>query len=273
MGRLRLDTIDKKDLSIIIPAFNEEKIIYKNLEKTNEALKNILQKHGYTYEIIVVDDGSTDNTYKEALNASENIVNIKVVNYKKNGGKGKALKYGFKYCNARYVTFIDADLDLHPNQISHFIEYMEESNADVVIGSKRHPLSIINYPTSRKVLSGGYHLLTRLLFHLDLSDTQTGLKLFKYEVLKEILPRILCKKYAFDLELLVNVKTRGWKITEAPIELNWQRANNRLKLQDMWHLGLDTAAIFYRLKIKKHYQDRQYFYHFKLLKDYISVKK
>ena len=77
---------------------------------------------------------------------------------------------------------------------------MEESNADVVIGSKRHPLSIINYPTTRKVLSGGYHFLTRILFHLDLSDTQTGLKLFKYEVLKEILPRILIPSISMSRE-------------------------------------------------------------------------
>ncbi len=77
--------------------------------------------------------------------------------------------------------------------------------------------------------------------------------MFKYKVLKEIFPRVLCKKYAFDLELLVNANHRGFKIVEAPVELNWQRIASRIKLKDIWEIALDTAAIFYRLKILKYY--------------------
>ena len=242
-----------KKLSVIIPAWNEEKIVCMNLKKIGKILDNLLEKIGFDYEIILVDDGSTDNTYNEAMTIANKNKKIKAVTYKKNGGKGFALKYGFKFCSGELITFMDVDLDLHPKQIPQFIDYMKKYDADVIIGSKRHPLSKINYPGSRKVLSKGYHTLTRILFNLNLSDTQAGLKLFKYDVLEAILPKVLCKKYAFDLELLVNASHRGYKIAEAPIELNWQRFENRLTLKDIWKLALDTAAIFYRLNILRYY--------------------
>jgi len=242
-----------KKLSVIIPALNEEKIVCMNLKKIGEIFDKLLEKIGFDYEIILVDDGSTDNTYNEAMTMANKNGKIKAFTYEKNGGKGFALKHGFKFCSGELVTFMDVDLDLHPKQIPQFIDYMKKYDADVVIGSKRHPLSKINYPGSRKVLSKGYHTLTRILFHLDLSDTQAGLKLFKYDVLKEILPKVLCKKYAFDLELLVNVGHRGYKIVEAPIELDWQRFESRLTINDIWRLARDTAAIFYRLNILRYY--------------------
>lgn len=240
-------------LSVIIPAWNEGKVIYSNIKRIDETLNQLFEKYGYSYEIILVNDGSIDNTYNEAMRAAKNNKKIKVINYKDNGGKGFALKYGFKFCSGNFVTFIDADLDLHPKQIQLFIEYMKKYDADVVIGSKRHRLSKINYPFSRNVLSVTYNLLIKSLFRLNLSDTQTGIKLFKYKVLYDILPVVLCKKFAFDLELLVNARHKQYKIIEAPIELNWQRLENRMKLEDVWKIILDTAAIFYRLKILKYY--------------------
>jgi len=235
-------------ISVIIPAKNEGNHIYNSLKE----VEKVCNTNRWEYEIIVVDDGSTDKTYEEVLRAGKGNRMIKVVK-KKNGGKGSAIKYGFDHCSGDLVTFIDADLDLHPRQIPLFIKYMGRYDADVVIGSKRHPLSKVNYPFYRKVLSEAYQFITALLFDLNLTDTQAGLKLFKYEVLEEILPKVLCKKYAFDLELLVNAKHRGFKIVEVPIELNWQRVGGRISLRDIGRIALDTAAIFYRLRILKYY--------------------
>jgi glycosyltransferase involved in cell wall biosynthesis len=243
----------ERTLSIIIPAWNEEKKLSTNIKKVEETLDAISENHGFSYEIIIVNDGSTDNTFKEALKVAKQDRRVKVITYTLNGGKGKALKYGFKFCTGRLVTFLDADLDIHPSQILQLLTYMEKYNADVVVGSKRHPESKIKYPFSRKILSQGYHFLAQLLFKLGMSDTQAGLKLFKYEVLQGIFPKILCKRYAFDLELLVNVHRNGWKIVEAPIKLDWQRLGNRLTLRDIWQLLLDTAAIYYRLHIIHYY--------------------
>jgi glycosyltransferase involved in cell wall biosynthesis len=240
---------DSKKISIIIPAYNEEKLIYNTLKVVEDTLCN-----PDPCEIIVVDDSSKDKTFSEAYRASEDWCNIKVVKNMGGKGKGAALKYGFKQATGEYVTFLDADLDIHPKQLRLFMEYMKKYNADVVIGSKQHPLSKVNYPLRRKVLSWFYNRMVDLLFGLNLNDTQVGLKLFKYEVLKDILDKVLVKKFAFDLELLANAHDHGYKIVEAPIEIRFQRSFNRIDLKDVWKMFVDTCAIFYRLKIIKYYR-------------------
>lgn len=236
------------ELSIIIPAYNEEKVILNTINEVNITMQRLVKN--IKYEIIVVDDGSTDKTFLEASKAGSDIVKIF---RKENGGKGSALKFGFSKSKGRLVTFLDADLDLHPKQLPLFLNYMKRYDADIVIGSKRHPLSKINYPYYRKFLSVLYEFIVRILFNLHIKDTQAGFKLFKRRALEVVLPRILCKKFAFDLELLVVAHSKGFKIVEAPIELNWQRIENRIRSKDIFRIAVDTAAIFYRLKILKYY--------------------
>jgi len=233
-----------KELSVIMPAKNEEEHIFGSIKEVGKVFDN----YGLTYEIVVVDDGSTDRTYREASKAAAENDCIKVFR-KENGGKGSALEYGFNKCSGRLVTFLDADLDLHPRQIPLFIEYLKRSNADVVIGSKVHPLSKVSYPLHRKILSRTYHAMVQILFDITLTDTQAGLKLFKREVLRDVLPSTSSKKYAFDLELLIKSHRRGFKIVEAPVELNWQRVKGRIRLADIVAIAFDTAAIFYRLNV------------------------
>jgi glycosyltransferase involved in cell wall biosynthesis len=251
--------LEAKDLSIIIPAWNEEKTIITVLQKIEEAV--ILSSDKSTplnYEIIVVDDGSLDNTYKLVINATEKNKRVRIIRNEENEGKGSAIKTGFNSCRGKVVTFIDADLDLSPSHIPKFIELMTTQHPDIIIGSKRHPFSIVQYPFSRRLLSQIYHLVITLFFHLNLSDTQVGLKMFRYELLEDILPSICCKKYAFDLEVLVSTHHRGYKIVEAPIELKWQRDHNRISLGDVWGIMLDTLAIFYRWKLLKQYDYPHY---------------
>jgi len=235
-----------KELSIIIPAYNEE----NNIKKCIQEVERTFHNPGLNYEVIVVDNNSTDNTYRIAKKAANN--KVKVIECL-NRGKGAAIKAGFNKSKGKFVTFVDADLELHPKQIPLFMDYMKRYDADIVVGSKRHPLSKIYRPMYRKILSFGYYILIKLLFGLPVKDTQAGLKLYKREVLNEIFPRILCKRYAFDLEILVNAHHRGFKLVEAPIEYRSKRLNNRIKLKDIFYIALDTAAIFYRLRIMKYY--------------------
>jgi len=237
------------EISIIMPAYNEGPRIYDNISETVRTMEGM----GQSYELIVVDDGSKDNTYQEVQRAAASFPNVQAVRYANNGGKGSALKYGFRYAQGDLVAFLDADLDLHPRQIKTFLEYMAKYKVDVVIGSKRHKLSQLDYPLQRRFLSTGYSLLIKVLFNLSVKDTQTGLKIFKREVLEEIIPRVLVKRYAFDLELLVNAQHRGYKIVEAPIILNFQRKFGRVGFGDIKPIAIDTAAIFYRLRILKYY--------------------
>ncbi len=239
-------------LSVVIPAFNEEKHISKNIQETYNTFKSL----DYNFEIILIDDGSSDNTFNEALKIANNYSNIQIRHNRFNYGKGRALKKGFRYCKGEYIVFLDSDMDLHPAQIQTFFDIMELDKADVVIGSKRHPNSVLSYPFYRRVVSSVYFFIIKMLFGLPIKDTQTGLKLFKSKVLKEVFPRILVKEFAFDLELLVNIHHLGYKIAEAPVILDSQRKFGRIGVNSIIKTLLDTFAIWYRMYILKYY-DRE----------------
>jgi len=126
-----------------------------------------------------------------------------------NIGKGFALSLGVDQSVGSLVTFIDADMELDPANIGGFIRLMQKTNCDAVIGSKRHPMSKVAYPRLRRLQSWAYQMLVRILFNLNVRDTQTGLKLFKRPVLQEVMPLLAIKKFAFDLELLVVARQLG----------------------------------------------------------------
>jgi len=242
-------------VSVIIPAHNEAERIVNNIEETVKTFNEF----NCPYEIIVIDDGSTDNTYEEVKKLSHRYKHIVVSKNWENYGKGRAIKKGCRLASGDFIVFLDADMDLHPGQLQTFMDIMRLNEADVVIGSKMHPNSILDYPLDRKLISRVYFGLVKLLFGLPIHDTQTGLKIFKREVIRKVLPRILVKQFAFDLEILANAHRLGFKIAEAPVVLNSKRDFGRIGLQAIYKTSLDTLAVFYRMHIL-HYYDRIDYY-------------
>jgi len=240
-------------LSIVMPVYNEAEAIVENLAATSRIAATLAQ----TYEIIAVNDGSADDTWAEISKAAELDPHIIPHNSPMNEGKGAALKLGTGSATGDLIAFCDSDLELCPSQLSGFIHLMEEKNADVVIGSKMHKDSRVNYPFLRKVYSWGYYLFLLLLFRLNTKDTQTGLKLFKAEVVKPAMRQILVKRFAFDIEVLSIINRRGYRIVSAPIDVVFRRVSfGRIKWADIRNMVVDTLAVFYRLYILRYY-DRQ----------------
>jgi glycosyltransferase involved in cell wall biosynthesis len=238
------------EFTVLIPAYNEEKNIINTINETVKVLKVFSPE----YEILVVDDGSTDQTSKKVLDyIGADTMKVKLQSYSPNKGKGFALKYGFNYVNSRYILFLDADLDLHPSHLISMDVIMKKRSADAVIGSKRHEKSKLVYPKSRAILSNVYYFTVRTLFKLPVRDTQTGIKLFKFEVLEKCMPEIVTKRYAFDLELLLAIYRKGFKIVEAPIQLITKRQYGRIGVFDASRVFADTIRIFWRFYIKKVY--------------------
>src|SRR5438105_10326051 len=244
------DGLKTVQLSVIVPAYREGPRIYKNLTR----LVGELDKLETAYEIVVVSDGNTDATVREAMRVDSRA--IKVFHYPMNVGKGFALSFGVDQSIGELVTFIDADMELDPANIRGFMDLMETTGCDAVVGSKRHPLSRVAYPRFRRLQSWVYQVLIRVLFNLNVRDTQTGLKLFRRDVLRESMPLLAIKKFAFDLELLVVARYLGYqKVCEAPIALEYQ-FETTVNLSAAWRVLWDTAAIFYRLRILRHYERR-----------------
>lgn len=239
-----------RKISVVMPAYNESQIIEKNLGEVVRTLRSF----GYDFEVIVVDDGSPDDTHMQAVGARLIYPDhVRVVRYDENAGKGNAVMCGTRYASGDLVVFLDADMDLHPEQIPNFFEIMDANNADIVVGSKHHPASQVNYPFLRRIYSRCYFMLVNILFGLPVRDTQTGLKVFKIEVLHRVFANVLAKRFAFDIELLACAHRLGYKICEAPVKVDFQRSIGRVRIRDVVNVGLDTLAIFYRMKILKYY--------------------
>ena len=236
-----------------MPAYNEGRAIRVNMLAVDRMLKTFKTP----YEIIVVDDGSGDWTFEEAKKAAKGLRHMTVKRNEVNQGKGWALKEAFRIARAPWiVSFLDSDPGPGPGPaFKLFFEIQKREGTDIVIGSKRHPDSKLKYPFKRKVISAGYFFLIKMLFNLPLRDTQTGLKLFKREALSEVFPKVLVKRYAFDLELLVLCNHFGYTIAEAPVIVNYRGkfGHIRVSTRIIFNIFWDTMAVYYRLYIKKYY--------------------
>ncbi len=241
-------------LSVIVPAYKQERTIRKDLTNILATLEAGLGRD-HDYEVICVVDGHLDNTYEEASKIKSS--KLKVYGYKTNLGKGHAVRYGMARAKGDIISFLDAGMDISPKGIMMLLAHMNWYDADIIVGSKKHPVSRVNYPILRKVLSWGYHLGVKILFGLPLSDTQSGIKIFKRKVVEKILPRLLVKRYAMDIEMLSVAKHLGFdKIYEAPIEVKFDKKTSAVKVSTTFWMAWDTSAVFYRLKLLHYYDDK-----------------
>jgi len=228
-------------LSVVMPAYNEGEHIYKNLLETDRIISSFCDD----FEIVCVNDGSRDNTKEEMERAKAECDRISIVSYEPNGGKGNAIKQGVAAAKGENIAFLDSDLDLSPDHFEDFLSHMQSEKADIVIGSKMHKESQLDYPPLRKFISFGYYVMLRVLFHLKVHDTQTGIKLFKADLLKGIVKDVMTKGFAYDIEILAVANELGAKIIERPIRLVFTREAgfSRIKFSDIWQVFKDTFKI------------------------------
>ena len=237
-------------LSVILPVYHLADTVESNLM----SVAACLDAGGIPYELVPVDDGSGDGTaaaLRRAAAARPDV--IRPVLIEKNAGKGNALKEGFRASRGGYVLLLDGDLDIAPKMLPQFFDSMARHKSDIVIGSKRHPKSNVQYPWHRRIPSFVYYSLVHLFIGLPVTDTQTGMKLFKRKPLGEALDRMLVKTYAFDLELLAIACGRGAKVSEAPVEIRFGQKFGALKVRTVREMVHDTLAVFYRLRLLHYY--------------------
>lgn len=202
-------------LSIIIPCYNEGEKLISNIIKINKYMENNLSFA--TYEIIVVNDGSTDNTAEIILNNKEKFQNTRLISYAPNKGKGGAVKCGVEDANGEWILFMDADLSTYLSAIRTTFENMDYSN--IIIGSRRHKESNIIKKQGfvRNIVGKCCVILTNLITHVDLSDTQCGFKAMKTSLAKKIVAKQTINTWAFDVEWLFIAKLNNEKIKEIPV--------------------------------------------------------
>lgn len=231
-------------LSVVIPAYNEG----KRLPKTLRIISNFLKKEQYTWEIIVVNDGSTDNTQQTLLNFQNN---IKILKNEKNFGKGYSSKKGILNAKGKHILLSDADLSTPIKEVNKLLKFLENSY-DIAIGSRALKDSDIkiHQPFYRELMGKMFNKIIKILLFKDFLDTQCGFKLFKKGPAYEIFKRQKLDGFAFDVEIIYIAKKLGYKIKEVPI--TWLNSpNSRVGiLRDSIKMFMDV------LRIKKlHSQD------------------
>ncbi len=211
--------------------YNEAERLKENLD----LLFHELDALSCTYEVIAVSDGSTDTT-NEILSAYQHS-HLRLVTLPENHGKGYAVRQGFIEAQGERVMFIDGGMELDPKQIALFLTIQQAYGADIVIGSKRHPDSVINCPWYRRSLSFILQEALQRTFKLSVKDTQVGMKLFRREVIEHVLPHLTINGYGFDLELLLGARALGFNnIIEAPIKLDYYAKQARTHIADTRHV-------------------------------------
>lgn len=203
------------NLSLVIPCYNEGAKLIKNIDEIRNYMK--CENKGCTYEIIVVNDGSKDDTLSICKNLEKTIENLKVVTYEHNRGKGYAVKEGIANSKGEYVIFMDADLSTDLQAIKTSMEQIKSK--DVVVGSRRHKNSNLvkkqGFP--RRFIGKSCSILTNLIIPLHLPDTQCGFKCFDGNLARTLIKYQTLDGFSFDVELLYIAKLNGYTIGEIPV--------------------------------------------------------
>jgi len=225
-------------LSVIIPAFNEA----GRLPNTLELIEQFLSSQAFTYEILVIENGSTDGTLQIAQELHKKIRHLKVM-HEETRGKGWAVRQGMLAAQGEFRFICDADLSMPIEEVLRFIPPQLE-DSPIAIASREAPGAVrYDEPEYRHLVGRIFNLLVRLLLLKGLNDTQCGFKCFRADAAQRIFPLVTITGWTFDVEALFIGRKLGYKIAEIPIHW-YYKSNSRVNvLRDSIHMGLDLLKI------------------------------
>ncbi len=221
-----------KKLSLVLPVYNEADRIKSTIEK----LKNGVDSFPYDlHEIIFVNDGSNDKTLSILKSQKESIesileVNVQILSYKENKGRGYAVRLGGLNATGNYIIYTDSDFSIPLTNFSKFKEYLDK-DFDLVFGSKKKPgaEALIKRGLIRKIVGYGHTLLASLVLGVFAWDYQGGFKVFSKSFVHEIFPKLEVKRWGFDMEVIFLAKRLGYLNKEVPV--NWSHVENNSKVK------------------------------------------
>jgi len=235
------------DIAMVVPFYNPGP---DALVDTVRRLASTLDEVGTSYRVVAVSDGSTDGS--AAALAAQRIAHVEVIVLPTNNGKGAALRSGLAALDTgpapSLVGYIDADGDIPPQQVAELARIAVASGADAVVASKLHPDSVLDVRRRRSIMSALFRKVTRMLFRLDVRDTQTGLKLYRGDTLAAVAPLLCEDGFAIDVEILVAARReRSLSIVEAPVTI---QASHSTTVS--WRRAIGTAAGLGRIFWRSH---------------------
>jgi len=222
MGLVSWSATAAVEVSLVIPAFNEVERLGENLG----LIVDFLEQGRESYEVIVVDDGSSDGTGQMVQARYGYHPHVRLWRHARNEGKGQAVKQGVLMARGTYVVFSDADLSVPVDTLPLFLDLLARHECDVAVGSRQSPGAVIEVPQPvyRRVLGGAYSRMSRGMLRLTVSDVTCGFKAFRGSVAKDLFTRQRLKDWSFDSEILFLARCRGYRVLEIPVRWRDDRA-------------------------------------------------
>lgn len=235
-------TQELPELSVVIPTYRQASVIGSQVKDVLATLDRL----DCEYEVLVVVDGDIDNSAATLETIEHERLRIAVL--EENAGKGNAVRRGLLAVAGRCRAFLDGGGDIPPQCLIDAYQHYVASNADIVVGSKLHPDSIVEYPLVRRIYSWGYRLVTRVLFGLAVRDTQVGLKLYRSSMVEQVFPHVRTAGFAFDIEALALARRLGFRqISEAPVIVRDQYPSS-IRVTTIAAMFLETLMVWWRLQ-------------------------
>lgn len=234
------------ELSIIIPAYNEANRLPNTLEK----IVLYLYGKGTSFELIVVDDGSKDNTAEIVLQASKQYPEIRLVRNDRNYGKGYTVRKGVLEAGGEYILFTDSDLSTPITELPRLWHALTEEGFDIAIGSRSLPEAqiLVCQPWYRGLFGQFYPFFVHLLVINDFRDTQCGFKLFRKNVAYRLFSLLKTKGFSFDVEILLRAKISGCQVKEMPVVWSNSRESKVVLWRDPFRMLKELILIKLCLK-------------------------
>lgn len=240
-------------ISVIIPFYNEEKRIKRSIPPSITYLSSNLAE---PFELVFVNDGSLDGTQKilEEIKTENPGIQIKLLEYKKNQGKGFAVKNGVLGSTGQKIIVMDADVSVDLDELPRFLKELE--TCDVVVGSKKHLLTqtVGHQKAPRRLLGKGFTLLTNFLLGLNLTDVTCGFKGFNSEVAKRLFSKLKITRWSYDAETLFLAKQFNYKIVELPVRWHHVEGSKVSPLPDTVGALRDLALIILNFYLGRYNQ-------------------
>ena len=236
----------KVEVSVVLPAYNE----VKELEPAVTSVSKALGRAGYTYEIVIAEDGSTDGTAELSEQLTQNYPFVRHVHREKRLGRGTALNNAFQNCSGEVLVYMDLDLATDLKSLKPLIDAVAVEGYEVSTGSRMLPESKVERSTRRSISSKSYNFLVRHMLGSKVKDHQCGFKAFKKEAFLALVGEIKATHWFWDTEILVRAQRHGFRVKEIPVEWTSGKGTKVNLAKDSWSMFWQVTQLWWALKRK-----------------------
>jgi glycosyltransferase AglD len=237
----------KVEVSVVLPAYNEVDYLEPAVTQISQTLKDA----GYSYEIIIAEDGSSDGTDKKAAALVQTVPFVRHIHREQRLGRGTALNNAFKQSGGEVLVYMDLDLATDLRYLKPLVEAITKEGYDFATGSRMLPQSKAERTFRRSLSSKSYNFLVRHMLGSKLRDHQCGFKAFKKEPTMQLLPKVQATHWFWDTEIMVRAHRQGYKIKEIAVEWKSGRGTKVNLFKDSWNMFWQIMDLWWKLKIKK----------------------